>query len=319
MMTLVFVALVIRAWARLKSHRKVLLEDILILLAAALFYSDQAVYLYAVMGNGASGGSDSTGMSLTQLDRYSKYLYAEEMLFVLGITAVKLSILVFYRHVFTTRSFAKVNWVIIGITVVWCIITLFLVIFQCSPIHGVWSYEMQFSGQATCLNSPKLIFGFEVTNVVIDVSILIPPIVMVQRLQLRAAKRVKLTIIFFLGLFVCITCAVRAHFIWNPSTGQARSIPIAMDWTTVEMASAIVCACLPTYGPVISNLSDVVPSLKSWYSSLLSSMHKTSQVSADGDRKSCDGSEQSFDLHSNYYHMQCRAGYQPSEEARIEV
>lgn len=26
---------------------------------------------------------------------------------------------------------------------------------------------------------------------------------------------------------------------------------LAMDWTTVELATAIVCACLPTYGPLM--------------------------------------------------------------------
>lgn len=46
MMTLVMLALMLRAWARLKSHRKVLIEDILIIFAAMLFYADQGLFLY---------------------------------------------------------------------------------------------------------------------------------------------------------------------------------------------------------------------------------------------------------------------------------
>lgn len=122
------------------------------------------------------------------------------MLFVIGITIVKLSILMFYRHIFTTRTFARINLVLIAITIVWCIITLFIVIFQCSPVHGVWNYAMQLYGQTTCLNSPRMIFGFEISNVIIDVSILIPPVFMVQKLQLSMVKRISLTVIFLLGL-----------------------------------------------------------------------------------------------------------------------
>lgn len=59
---------------------------------------------------------------------------------------------------------------------------------------------MKLAGQTTCLNSPKMIFGFEITNVLIDVTILIPPVFMVQRLQLHPAKRASLSIIFLLGL-----------------------------------------------------------------------------------------------------------------------
>lgn len=46
MMTLVLLALMLRAWARLKSHRKVLIEDVLIIFAAVLFYTDQGLFLY---------------------------------------------------------------------------------------------------------------------------------------------------------------------------------------------------------------------------------------------------------------------------------
>lgn len=129
-----------------------------------------------------------------------QYLYAEEVLFVTGISVVKLSILMFYRHIFTTQTFARINLVLIAIAIIWAIITLFLVIFQCNPVHGEWNYAMQLSGQTSCINSPRMIFGFEISNVIIDVSILMPPVFMVQKLQLSTVKRISLTVIFLLGL-----------------------------------------------------------------------------------------------------------------------
>lgn len=46
MIVLVFIALCVRGWARSKVHKGILLEDMLILLAAALFYANQGTFLY---------------------------------------------------------------------------------------------------------------------------------------------------------------------------------------------------------------------------------------------------------------------------------
>jgi hypothetical protein len=51
-----------------------------------------------------------------------------------------------------------------------------------------------------------------------------------------------------------------------------------LDWTTVEVASAIVCASLPTYGPFLTK-SFVPATIKSWYTSLLGSFGGSQQHS----------------------------------------
>lgn len=77
-----------------------------------------------------------------------------------------------------------------------------------------------------------------------------------------------------------------------------------MDWTTVEMASAIVCASLPTYGPIMSRAGTIFPSVKSWYISLRSSIQKdrTHRTPYGSDRQKHDGSAQTFDLQPRKYH-----------------
>ena len=37
-----------------------------------------------------------------------------------------------------------------------------------------------------------------------------------------------------------------------------------LNWTSLELATAIVCACVPTYGPIFSH-SWEIPFIKSWY------------------------------------------------------
>lgn len=55
-----------------------------------------------------------------------------------------------------------------------------------------------------------------------------------------------------------------------------------MNWTTIELASAIVCACLPTYGPTFNVKSALLITIKSWYSNLVASvrLNKSSQSRA---------------------------------------
>jgi hypothetical protein len=159
-------------------------------------------------------------MTLPQIDRFLKvnqtqllntdtgewssnigwqYLYVEEMLFVLGITLVKLSILSFYRHIFSVRGFVRLTWILFATCIVWAVITMFIVIFQCNPVRAFWTYELLIEGKATCINSERIIFGFEISNVVIDVFILSLPVYMVQRLQLKTAKKLSIIGIFLLG------------------------------------------------------------------------------------------------------------------------
>ncbi|KAM3070740.1 hypothetical protein ACMFMF_008188 [Clarireedia jacksonii] len=70
MITLVFVVLIFRFIARVKVRAGFHLEDGLVLLAAALFYVDQGLFLYAVLGKGSSGGSDAMLMLLPQSERF---------------------------------------------------------------------------------------------------------------------------------------------------------------------------------------------------------------------------------------------------------
>lgn len=48
-----------------------------------------------------------------------------------------------------------------------------------------------------------------------------------------------------------------------------------MDWSTVELASAIVCACLPTYGRLLKMLPTLPASVKSWYTTLRSTFRRS--------------------------------------------
>lgn len=55
------------------------------------------------------------------------------------------------------------------------------------------------------------------------------------------------------------------------SLQRIRNLPNVMDWPTIELGSAIICACLPTYGPFIGAAGESLGRIRTWCSLKMSS------------------------------------------------
>lgn len=123
-----------------------------------------------------------------------------EILFGVVLTIVKLSILWFYWKVFATNSGHNINKRIIQaaaiLCVIWFIIVTFIVVFQCHPIDAYWN---QLAQPPNCMNTPRLLLGYEISNLFLDVFILCIPLPIVWKLNLQTSKRTGLVGIFLLG------------------------------------------------------------------------------------------------------------------------
>ena len=117
-------------------------------------------------------------------------MYALEIIFVFNITAVKVSILCFYCHIFTVQAFHKRTYALDFLCIIWAMVALFVLIFQCNPISAAWDLELQATpGAAKCLPR-SLDLGMEISNVVLDSLILALPVHMIRRLQMKISKKI---------------------------------------------------------------------------------------------------------------------------------
>lgn len=124
-----------------------------------------------------------------------------EIIFGLGLTTVKLSILSFYWKAFAANSgINTLNKRIIqslAVTcVIWFIIVTFIIIFQCHPIHAFWD---EFAQPPHCMGFPTLLLGYELTNLFLDVFILCIPLPIVWQLSWQTSKKISLAGVFLLG------------------------------------------------------------------------------------------------------------------------
>ena len=113
------------------------------------------------------------------------------------ITTAKLSILSFYYQIFAISArFRRAVIVTAGICVIWSVVVLFLVGFQCRPISAFWNTTASWK---YCMHTAAVYLGYETSNLFIDVLILCLPIGMVRGLKLAKMRRISVYLIFLSG------------------------------------------------------------------------------------------------------------------------
>uniref|UniRef100_A0A8H7NCK8 Rhodopsin domain-containing protein n=1 Tax=Bionectria ochroleuca TaxID=29856 RepID=A0A8H7NCK8_BIOOC len=246
---------------------------------------------------------------------YEDMGYIAEHLFTIVLTLVKFSILSFYWTIFSINRLQK-NLIIGTAVLCGCWFITFFIIFlvQCRPISALWS---SFGSSEFCMSMPKLLLGFELTNLFIDVAILLIPTVMVGKLRLNAIKKVSVIDVFLLGAMVCVTSIVRLTAIWNPPDVMANfDTAKGMLWSTLQVGMAIVCACLPTFGPIFSGKSKFGSHAKSWYGSLRDKRTQNSGYKIS-DNQSSNGRPWADD--ENRFHASSRGGWRAQDDNAHET
>jgi hypothetical protein len=124
-------------------------------------------------------------------------VFISELLFGATITAVKISTLSFYYSIFSvSQNFARAIFITGTLCLVWFIIVTFIIIYQCKPISAFWD---QLALPPYCLSSARVLLGYEITNLFLDVAIVCLPIGMIRTLQLPTSRKLSIGTVFLLG------------------------------------------------------------------------------------------------------------------------
>jgi hypothetical protein len=132
--------------------------------------------------------------------------------FLLAITAqytCKLSILLFYRRIFSASAFHKnTSLYVMLFASAWFLATAIATLCICRPLHLIWYPEQQTKARK-CGKWPYMIFTLLITDALIDLAVLLIPIRTAFTLQLPKRAKVGLAGVFALGGFVVLTNVVR--------------------------------------------------------------------------------------------------------------
>lgn len=125
---------------------------------------------------------------------FQKLLYFFQLFYVVGPPTIKLSLLCLYKRIFVVHRFLCLVYGMMVLISVWLIVSTFLAIFDCIPIHAFWT------GGGRCLDFKGFGIGYAVVNITTDFAIWLMPIPMVWNVQIPTGQKVALSLIFILGL-----------------------------------------------------------------------------------------------------------------------
>ncbi|ATZ45769.1 Btp1 [Botrytis cinerea B05.10] len=202
-------------------------------------------------------------------------VFIGDMLYFWGIMFTKLSILTLYVKIFKiNKVFRYICYGMMAFTIVYLMIFFFLFAFNCNPPARTW-HLLGWTGGGSCFDNIKTSYAVGGINIFTDIVILIMPLPLIYRLQLKLAQKLGLIAIFGTGILVVVCTIARQVIIVETLRDYDQTwAPVPeIIWLTAELSVGIICACLPALAPIYSRkmISNLVPaSLRNLLQSLRS-------------------------------------------------
>ncbi|KAJ5266786.1 hypothetical protein N7478_009594 [Penicillium angulare] len=311
MLILSTVAVGLRLLFRLQAKQRPILSDVFVMFSlvfAFVWYGFNINYITQGPGPGTYDLTEIMASlqigGLTWGNALMKMSYFGEIFFTAAISSAKLSILSLYQRIFgISVPFRRFNYFMDGVVVVLWIIFTFLFIFPCHPVSRYWNLAEQELSPGSCVEEAHLVFAFEFTNLIVDVVMLGMPPFMISQLNLPRDKKWSTCGILLLGGMVCIVSIVRLSYIWNPSSAEnLKDLSATMITSDIQLGIALLCACLPTYTPLLRLFNRTLTSLKQ------SSARKTYEYPLKPSKQSTEG-KYSNDHSSTGSNTICASGH----------
>ncbi|KAL9078884.1 MAG: hypothetical protein Q9157_002179 [Trypethelium eluteriae] len=185
--------------------------------------------------------------------------YSMSVVNIPALFVVKLSLLLFYRRVFTTHQ-KKIKWtfwLLIFYITAWVIASLVVFLMQCIPVRYFWDRSYALIGQKPpvtgwCLPNVLHQAAVGIFNTVSDLLILVFPAIALWPLRMPRMRKLGLFFIFSLGAFVCAVSIVKICYAFavNNSEDSSYINNEILLWTVVEPCIGLVCACIPCMMPL---------------------------------------------------------------------
>ncbi|KAI1210833.1 uncharacterized protein F4807DRAFT_420557 [Annulohypoxylon truncatum] len=250
----------LRLWARNLKRTRLSADDWLCFAGLLVGYACCALQLYASidgeLGQHQTLGPD--GQPILDDPRFLVYERAKlavNVLSPIGFGLVKASIVVLYEGIFhNIRPFRWAAYVMLGLLGAWSISFFFANLFICYPVTALIE---PFYGKK-CINRTGVFLSTLVTDLIFDVLILAMPIPVVLRLHLPLRDRLGVLGMFLLGaIVVAVSIArlvqlleVNSQYLYYATDETYYTSP-AFFWANIELAIAVISACLPTLKPVL--------------------------------------------------------------------
>ncbi|GAB1200240.1 hypothetical protein APSETT444_009610 [Aspergillus pseudonomiae] len=227
------VIMIVRLYARIWLVKKLGLDDALAILT---------MYVLAM----------PTVRQTEILDFVAHILYTTALFFC------RLSGLAFY-HRLAARS-SKLHLVIkiaAGFLFAAYLPQLFLLIFHCRPVTGLWPYPWQEEPISyNCLTWGLVYSVNSGVSLTCDVLMFIIPTILIKKLHVSLKRKAQLSLVMFPGVLVIVISAVRVYFVavgqWADDGSWAYNPMMGIE--NAEIAGTLIALSVPALKPVFGNI-----------------------------------------------------------------
>ncbi|KAI5918014.1 hypothetical protein F4810DRAFT_693973 [Camillea tinctor] len=267
---LALISVVLRFYARHYKKAGFGWDDWTILVGLLATITTDVVVLCAssIDPTGAEAASDPTRIYTPADVLYTKLDFICTVLYFTVTSTTKMSILFMYNRLFSVdiSLHRQVIALAIAVTCFWigCTVADLL---NCIPLEWTWVNSQD--DPRYCFNYNIFWLASGIVEAFIDVLIIALPIRAVSRLRLNRSKKIAVTAVFLLGVFVIISGVVKVILSYVPGSREP-SFGRTEVWTTVHCCTGIICACLPVCWPLFVRLTNF--SFRTWPS--VSSLRK---------------------------------------------
>ncbi|KIV81131.1 hypothetical protein PV11_08576 [Exophiala sideris] len=211
-----------------------------------------------------------------------------------ALAAAKISILIQFLRFFRDKGSRIVAWGLIGLVSTYCLICWIATACACQPIAMYWDPRVRGGHCFQILTFWLFSAGF---HIVTDLALWILPIPTLVALQMPHRQKYSLIGIFALGGFGCVTSMLRLQklYVLTKSRDPTYDLLEAILWSSIEVNTGIVCACLPTLKPVVNWIFPKLLGNNSRHRSRQRSQQQTPSILAGkvGGERTSDATEQS--------------------------
>ncbi|KAF2105408.1 hypothetical protein BDV96DRAFT_655617 [Lophiotrema nucula] len=251
-LALVVLRFVVRKW----KHIRYRLEDYCIIVALVLA---TGLWIEALLSVKFGAGQHSLKVAqmhgIGYIVKSLQILLAVEMTYNLAHLAMKVSLLLLYRSIFTfvLVPFKRAWSVIFCYVILNAITSIFLLCFQCRPLKYSWEEPIGTKGKCVNLSAVEISNGVMIAFA--DLAILALPMPVLWSLHIPTKKKILLCGLFALGCLALIASITRVIYLGRVvSAVDFTFVGVnPLVWSIVEVNLGIICACIPTLKPLFSS------------------------------------------------------------------
>ncbi|RMJ24322.1 hypothetical protein PHISP_04796 [Aspergillus sp. HF37] len=205
---------------------------------------------------------------------FSKVQYAGGPIYTLALLGFKLALLTSYLRIAGfVNTYRYTTYVVMALVTCNQFIFTFVITLACHPVSKQWNP----SKPGWCINTVASYYAIAGTSLGFDLVIIILPLPVLFKLQLKLKQKVVLCSLFALGFFITAIQIVRIFTISSLKT-YTDSQAIVL-WSNIEiglgvsvhhrgpyaaiLTSQVIVTCVPTYAPLFAAFSSKVGSYRS--------------------------------------------------------